>query len=159
MRRVLLAIVSTIAALVLLLGFKSHSTTSSAAVPPAVSSPASGGTGSSAGTGSSTGSGSGSSSSSSTGSKTYTGDAADTRYGPVQVQITVTNGQVTAAQAVAYPENDPRDEQINSYAVPELNQEAAAAKNAQIDTISGATYTSEGYIQSLQSALDKAGLS
>jgi uncharacterized protein with FMN-binding domain len=144
---------------VLLLGFKSHSTASSAAALPAVSSPAAGASGSTSGSGSPSSPSSTSSTSTSTGTKTYTGQAADTRYGPVQVRITVTNGQVSAVQAIEYPENDPRDEQINSYAVPELNQEALAAKNSQIDTISGATYTSEGYINSLQSALDQAGLS
>jgi uncharacterized protein with FMN-binding domain len=54
--------------------------------------------------------------------------------------------------------NDPRDQEINSYAIPQLNSEAVSAGSAQIDTVSGATYTSEGYITSLQSALDKAGL-
>jgi uncharacterized protein with FMN-binding domain len=85
-----------------------------------------------------------------------TGDAADTQYGPVQVKITVTNGKLTSVSAIEYPENDPRDAQINAYAIPALNQEAKAAGSADIDMISGATFTSEGYIQSLQSALDKA---
>ena len=146
MRRVLLAIVSTVAALVLLLGFKTHAVTSAKAATalPATSS----GT-SNSGT---------SSSSSNSGTKPVTGDSADTRYGPVQVKITVTNGKVTAAQAVDYPMNDPRDQEINSYAIPQLNSEAVAASSAQIDTVSGATYTSEGYVTSLQSALDKAGI-
>jgi uncharacterized protein with FMN-binding domain len=65
---------------------------------------------------------------------------------------------VTAAEAVDYPVNDPRDQEINSYAIPQLNSEALAVSSAQIDAISGATYTSEGYITSLQNALDKAGL-
>jgi uncharacterized protein with FMN-binding domain len=76
----------------------------------------------------------------------------------VQVQITVTDGTVTAVQAVDYPQNDPRDQQINSYAIPVLNQEATAARSTSIDMVSGATYTSQGYIQSLQGALDQAGL-
>ena len=87
-----------------------------------------------------------------------TGTAADTIYGPVQVQITVKNGKVTAAQAVQYPQDSPRDQQINSYAIPVLNQEAVSASSASIDAVSGATYTSGGYVTSLQSALDKAGL-
>jgi uncharacterized protein with FMN-binding domain len=74
----------------------------------------------------------------------------------VQVRVTVTNGKVTKAQAVVYPQNNSRDQQINAYAVPTLNQEAVQAGNANIDMVSGATYTSTGYIQSLQSALDKA---
>jgi uncharacterized protein with FMN-binding domain len=79
-------------------------------------------------------------------------------YGPVEVQITVKNGKVTAAQAVQYPQDSPRDQQINSYAIPVLNQEAVSAGSAHIDAVSGATYTSGGYVTSLQSALDKAGL-
>jgi uncharacterized protein with FMN-binding domain len=87
-----------------------------------------------------------------------TGDVAQTNYGPIQVKITVKNGKITAAEATEYPNNDPRDAQINSYAIPALNQEAISASSAQIDTVSGATYTSQGYITSLQSALDKAGV-
>lgn len=150
MRRVLLAIVSTVASLVVLLGFKTHSVTSATSATSGTSGPAT--TTIPSTSGSSSGSGS------STGTKTVTGDAADTRYGPVQVKITVTNGKVSAVQAVDYPTNDPRDQEINSYAIPQLNSEAVAARSAQIDTVSGATYTSEGYITSLQSALDKAGL-
>jgi uncharacterized protein with FMN-binding domain len=91
-------------------------------------------------------------------SKTVTGDAADTRYGPVQVRITVKDGKLTDVAAVEYPNNDPRDQEINSQAIPLLTQEALSAGNSSIDIISGATYTSQGYISSLQSALDKAGL-
>ncbi len=90
------------------------------------------------------------------GDGTFTGDAADTRYGPVQVQITVSGGKITDAQAVQYPQESGRDVRINSTAVPELNQEALQTQSAQIDTVSGATYTSEGYQQSLQSAIDAA---
>jgi uncharacterized protein with FMN-binding domain len=79
-------------------------------------------------------------------------------YGPIQVKITVKNGKVTAAEATEYPNGDPRDAQINAYAIPALNSEAVAAGSAQIDSVSGATYTSQGYISSLQSALGKAGL-
>ena len=67
-------------------------------------------------------------------------------------------GRITAASAVEYPQDTPRDEQINAYAIPQLNSEAVAAGSASIDSVSGATYTSQGYIGSLQSALDKAGL-
>jgi uncharacterized protein with FMN-binding domain len=90
--------------------------------------------------------------------QTYTGDAVDTRWGPVQVQITVTGGKVTAAQAVQYPNGNGRDVEINSYALPVLSQEAVQKQSAQIDTVSGATVTSDGYVQSLQSALDQAHL-
>lgn len=172
MRRVALAIFSTVTGLVMLLNFKTHSSTS-ASVPVAVSGTDSGSGSSGASApaavpsnstpSSSTPAGSapGSSapaSSTASAAKTVTGDSVDTRWGPVQVQITVQNGTLTAVQAVVYPENNPRDEQINSYAIPQLNSEALAAKSAQIDMVSGATYTSEGYLGSLQSALDKAGL-
>jgi uncharacterized protein with FMN-binding domain len=59
---------------------------------------------------------------------------------------------------VEYPTDTPRDYQINSFAIPQLNSEAVAAGSAHIDAVSGATYTSQGYLGSLQSALDKAGL-
>jgi uncharacterized protein with FMN-binding domain len=94
----------------------------------------------------------------SSGTVTVTGTAAQTRYGPVQVALTVANGQLTAVDAVDYPQDRARDVQINSYAIPVLDQEALAAKTSNIDMVSGATYTSAGYISSLQSALNKAGL-
>lgn len=91
-----------------------------------------------------------------TGDGTFTGDAADTRYGPVQVRITIAGGRITAADAIDYPQESGRDVRINTEAVPELNQETLRAQSAQIDAVSGATYTSEGYQQSLQSAIDQA---
>jgi len=87
-----------------------------------------------------------------------TGASVDTRWGLVQVQITVAGGQVTAAQAVRCPQGTPRDQQINSFAIPTLNAEAVTASSATIHMVSGATYTSTGYISSLQSALNKAGI-
>jgi uncharacterized protein with FMN-binding domain len=87
---------------------------------------------------------------------TVTGAAANTIYGPVQVQITVKSGRVTASTAVTYPQGTPRDAQINAFAIPELNREAVSAGSAKIDMVSGATYTSQGYVTSLQSALDQA---
>ncbi|MGW3107321.1 FMN-binding protein, partial [Streptomyces sp. NPDC001100] len=101
---------------------------------------------------------SGSSGSTTTGTKTVTGDTVQTRWGPVQVKITVKNGKITDVTAVQYPSDNPRDQEINSYALPQLKSEALAAQSASIDTVSGATYTSDGYRQSLQSALDSAGL-
>ena len=101
----------------------------------------------------------GTSSTSSGGSGTYTGQSVDTRWGPVQVQITVKNGKITAAQAVVYPQENPRDQEINAFAVPQLNSEAVQAQSGNIDAVSGATVTSDGYIQSLQSAIDQAHLS
>ncbi len=90
--------------------------------------------------------------------KTFTGTAVDTRFGPVQVQITVVGGKVTKSVATQVPWNDPRDQEINSQAVPILNQEAVQSQSADIDMVSGATFTSDGYLQSLQSALDQAKL-
>jgi uncharacterized protein with FMN-binding domain len=149
MRRVLLAFLSTAAALVLVLSFKTHGS-SSLATPPAAVSTA---TPSSTTTATTT-----TTTTTTTATTTVTGDSVETRYGPVQVQIKVTNGKVVSATAVDYPTTDPRDQQINSYAIPALNQEAVNAGSANIDMVSGATFTSTGYIQSLQSALDKAGV-
>ena len=149
MKRALLAFVSTVAALVMLLSFKTHAT-SALTTPPAALKSASGAT-SHAGATSRTG----------TVGKhagTFTGDPADTPFGPVQVRITVAAGRLTGVTAVDYPNGSPRDAEINAYAIPALNSEATAAGNARIDMISGATYTSEGYLTSLQSALNNAGL-
>ncbi|GGY10375.1 FMN-binding protein [Streptomyces djakartensis] len=106
-----------------------------------------------AGGGSSQGAGSGAGSAQ---ARTVTGSVAQTQYGPVQVRITVAGGKITKAEAVQAPKGG-RSDQITSNSVPRLNQAAVAAGNAQIDAVSGATYTSAGYKQSLQSALDQAG--
>jgi uncharacterized protein with FMN-binding domain len=81
-----------------------------------------------------------------------------TGCGPVQVRITLSGGKITAATAVQAPGSTPRSRQITADAVPKLNQEAVTAQSARIDAVSGASYTSQGYTQSLQSALDKAGV-
>ena len=81
-----------------------------------------------------------------------------TRWGPVQVQITVSGGQITEVTAVQYPSGNPRDQEINAYALPVLRESALSAQSADIDLVSGATVTSEGYVGSLQSALDQANL-
>ena len=157
MRRVILAIVTTAVVLVLLLSFKTHTQSAAPGSSPAsaVGSPSPGGPGSAGAQsparstpaeGSPTGSGV---------TRTVTGEAFQTVYGPVQVKITVAGGRITAASAVQYPQETPRDQQINSFAIPQLNAEAVAAGSAKIDSVSGATYTSGGYIGSLQSALDQ----
>ncbi|MGW7681584.1 FMN-binding protein [Kribbella sp. NPDC054772] len=87
---------------------------------------------------------------------TVAGGVVDTQYGPVQVEITVRGGRITKAHTLQHPSGDGQTDQINSNAVPQLNHETLAAQSAQIDTVSGATFTSEGYRQSLQSALDAA---
>lgn len=89
---------------------------------------------------------------------TYTGAAASTRYGDVQVQITVTDGVITAADAIAFPSRDHESQQINAWAVPALNDEVLAAQSASIDMVSHATITSQAYVSSLQDALDQAGI-
>ncbi|MEV6737543.1 FMN-binding protein [Streptomyces sp. NPDC051104] len=156
LRRIVLASAATVSGMVLLLSMKPHSSPGITVAAPAPSSSAgvsSGSSGSGGSTGSS-GSGSTSGSAGSTGTKTVTGEEAQTRYGPVQVRITVKNGKLTDVTAVEYPQDNPRDQEINSYAVPQLNREALAAQSANIDVVSGASYTSQGYQQSLQSALD-----
>ncbi|MFI9587677.1 FMN-binding protein [Streptomyces sp. NPDC052236] len=92
------------------------------------------------------------------GNQTVLGDVADTQYGPVQVQITLSGGKITAAEAVKTPNSDANSRSIAANAVPQLNQAAVAAQSAQLDAVSGASYTSQGYMESLQSALDKAGV-
>lgn len=87
---------------------------------------------------------------------TFTGTAMPTRFGPVQVRIVVSGGRVTSSQAIRYPNTDRKDQQINSRAVPVYNAAAVAAQSADIDSISGATVTWQGYTGSLQSALDQA---
>jgi uncharacterized protein with FMN-binding domain len=157
LRRVILAICATAAALALLLSFKTH-TQSAPGEPPAgaLGTPAPGTGSSAAANGAATAS---SGAGGAGAARTVTGDEVNTIYGPVQVKITVSGGKVTAATAVQYPRGTPLDSQINSYAVPRLNSEAVAAGSANIDSVSGATYTSRGYIGSLQSALDKSGIS
>ncbi|MFC8429124.1 FMN-binding protein [Streptomyces sp. NPDC057253] len=139
LRRIVLASAATVSGMVLLLSLKPHASPQAAlALPaPSGSASASGGTGSAA-----------------AGTKTVDGDTVQTRWGPVQVRITVKDGKLTEVTAITYPSDNPRDQEINSYALPRLRTEALTAQSADIDTVSGATYTSEGYRQSLQSALD-----
>ncbi|MGN6331254.1 MAG: FMN-binding protein [Motilibacteraceae bacterium] len=158
-RRIVLAGAGTATALVLLFGYHTSTQGVGGPHPSVVAAGPVSGTSSSTGSGSSTGGGSASGSSSGTvDSGTYTGGVAQTMWGPVQVRIAVSGGKVTDAQAVVVPSGNMRDVSINRYAVPILNQEAVQASSAQIDAVSGATVTSDGYIASLQSALDAAGL-
>lgn len=154
LRRITMAAASTVTGVVLLLSLKPHtpptvadasSSSSSSSQSPSDSSSSSSSSGSSGG-------------SRTTGTKTVTGDTVQTRWGPVQVRVTVKNGRITDVTAVTYPQDNPKDQEISSYAIPQLRREALAAQSASIDSVSGATYTSDGYKQSLQSALDSAGL-
>lgn len=163
MRRIVTAILSTITAVVLLLGYHTSTNSSAAAASPVVQPPASSDptspSRSSAKSGSSTtGSNPAAKPSPAVAAVAYTGGVASTRWGPVQVQITVQGGKVTRARAVQYPQGTNVDAQINGYALPVLDQEVVQQQSASIDTVSGATVTSDGYLQSLQSAIDQAHL-
>ena len=145
MRRTVIAFASTVSAVVLLFSYRTSTgsevptvaqtgvhvspTTPSAAPPTAGSGTAS--------------------------TATITGSAVSTRFGPVQVQITLSGTTITAATAVEFPSSDNRSAKINARAVPVLQQESVSAQSAKIDAVSGASYTSAGYVQSLQSALDQ----
>ncbi len=161
MRKIVIGIASTVSALVLL--FSYHTSTNSEAAKDATTDTG-GGTGTSGSTTPNSGSAgsasseAGSASTSASSDGTYTGDPVATRYGDVQVQITVAGGKITAAEAIQYPNGDRHDQQINAYAIPILNAEAVDAQSASIDAVSGATVTSDGYISSLQSAIDAANL-
>ena len=158
MKRIASWLLGTVTAVTLLFGY--HTSTSGPATvsDTVVAAPAAPqDTGSS---GSAT-SGSGSTSSGSTSSgaaSTVTGSVASTRWGPVQVSITVTDGKITAVAVPQYPTGNGKDRQINASALPILTKETLSAQSADIDMVSGATVTSEGYVQSLQSALDQVGL-
>src|SRR5262245_18638712 len=151
MRRITLWLLSTVAALVLLFSYRTSlpgrtgSTDTNAA-----------GTGDGA---SGTSTGGGVSGASAGEDSTYDGSVAQTRWGPVQVTITVADGRITGVDVPTYPDGNGRDRQINAYALPILRPATLAAQGANIDAVSGATVTSDGYIQSLQAALDAAHLS
>ena len=158
MRRIALWFLSTAAVVALLFGYDtSTSGPQPAASETVVAAPGSSGTGSS-GTESSDSESSGTGSSGSGTATTVAGSVASTRWGDIQVTITVTDGKITAVDVPEYPTANGKDRQINAYALPILKQETLTAQSADIDMVSGATVTSEGYVESLQSALDQAGL-
>ena len=86
---------------------------------------------------------------------TITGELVQTRFGDVQVQITLKNGKITEVMALQLPTHG-RSGSISQAVAPMLHDEALQAQSAKIDVVSGATYTSDAYAQSLQSALDQA---
>ena len=86
----------------------------------------------------------------------YTGQVVDTRYGTVEIGVTVSGGRITAVSFLALPEDRPRSRSISSQAAPLLRSEALEAQGANVNLLSGATYTSQGFAQSLQSALAQA---
>jgi uncharacterized protein with FMN-binding domain len=163
MKKIVMWLMSTLTVLVLIFGYHTSTSTSSTAAAAggdySVATPFSGSTTSTGAAGSTSAAATGSSSSSSSAaSGTVTGAAADTRWGPVQVQITVADGSITDVSVVQYPTSNGKDQEINARALPILIQETLKAQSASIDMVSGATYTSDGYVSSLQSALDQAGL-
>ena len=160
MRRVILAVAGTIAGLVALLSFKSH-------VPSA---PVAATTGGAGGTSSSSSSSSGGGQTEvvpgafpqgsiaknlPAGETAVNGKVASTSYGPVQIQLIKRASKIVKVAVLVQPTNTLHDVQIGEFAFPKLISETLAAQNGKIDAVSGATYTSAGYIQSLQSALDK----
>jgi uncharacterized protein with FMN-binding domain len=164
MRRVILTIVGTIAGLVALLSFKSHLPTA-----PSAAVSTTGGTGSTAGTGGTSGTPSASSSPATVpgefpmgslagkltaGETAVTGHVATTVYGPVQIQLIMRNSKIVKVAVLQQPMNTTNDIQIGDFAFPKLISETLTAQTAKIDAVSGASYTSVGYIRSLQSALD-----
>jgi uncharacterized protein with FMN-binding domain len=90
-------------------------------------------------------------------SGTFDGDPVVTRLGAVQVRITVAGGRIASAEALQVPNRDRHDVLVNERAVPILNAEAVEAQSAQVELVSGATLTWQGYTQSLQPAIDRAG--
>jgi uncharacterized protein with FMN-binding domain len=167
MRRALLTLGGTAAGLAALLSFKTHSL---AAADPAASAPAT----SAAGTSQPMASGAGSASpaagkatpkasaapkasaSTQAATRTVTGTVASTQYGPMQVQVTLAGTKITKATVLQRTNDGAESDQIDATAIPQLTSETLAAQSARVDAVSGASYTSSGYIQSLQSALDKA---
>lgn len=176
MKKIVYAVLATLTGLVLLFSYRTSleavpaaatgtgtptkSTTGSATGTSTSGSSSTTASGSSGGASGSTASGSGTSSgsTSSSGLKdgSFTGQAVDTRYGAVQVEITVSGGQITDVSVPQYPNTERRDEEINAQAIPILISETKSAQSVQIDMVSGATFTSDGYTQSLQSAIDQA---
>jgi uncharacterized protein with FMN-binding domain len=94
----------------------------------------------------------------STATRTFTGSVDNTSYGPMQVQATVAGKVITKITVLQQTNSGSQSQQIDAMAIPQLTKEALAAQSAKINAVSGASYTSQGYIQSLQSALDQAGI-
>jgi uncharacterized protein with FMN-binding domain len=178
-KRISFWVLSTLSAVVLLVGFDaSQHGGAVTATGPLTSGGTTSGSGSSSGSGQTSGNGSGSggsggngngsgnSSGSGNGSqqgpatttKTVTGAVAQTIWGPVQVQLQVKGSTISQVKILQYPSGNSRDVELAQYALPILMRETTQAQSAQIDMVSGATYTSQGYLQSLQSALDQANL-
>lgn len=156
MTRALVAVFGTVVGVVALLTFKTHPLPPAAAghLPSASVASPSTTTGAPPVPG---GSGRASATHPASATQTIAGRAVDTRYGTVQVQIVVSGRKIQQVSFLQLTANDSHSQELNDSAGPILLQETLTAQSAQIDTVSGATYTSEGYLQSLQSALDQVG--
>jgi uncharacterized protein with FMN-binding domain len=157
MRRALLTLGGTAAGLAALLSFKTHTL---AAADPAPANPPSASATTSPmadGAGSASASPAASKKASAAAARTITGSVAQTAYGPMQVRLTLTGTKITKVTVLQRTNDGVESDQIDKTAIPALTSETLAAQGAHIDAVSGATYTSSGYIKSLQSALDQAG--
>jgi uncharacterized protein with FMN-binding domain len=168
LRRAVLTLGGTIAGIAALLALKFQPAASSLAAgtsaapvttgtPPASTAPAKAGSSGTTSPGSTSKPGAKGSTPSTT-ARTFTGAVDNTAYGPMQVAITVSGGKITKVNVVQQTNTGSESQQIDSGALPKLTSEALAAQSAKIDAVSGASYTSAGYVQSLQSAIDQAGL-
>lgn len=132
---------------------------SATSVPQTTTGSATSGSGSTSGTSSSSSASTSSSSTKTAASSlkdgTYTGSSVQNPYGTVQVQVTISGGKITSVKVPQYPTGHHSDE-INQQAVPTLVNETISAQSSQVDMVSGATFTSQGYTTSLQNALDQA---
>ena len=166
MRRAVIVLGSTAVGLAALLSFKTHSL--AAPQPPASTSAASTGTSPAVASGAAAGSGNTASATptasaaprvsagTQAATRTVTGTVANTQYGPMQVQLTLAGTKITKVTVLQRTDDGAESDQIDANAIPRLTSETLAAQSAHIDAVSGASYTSSGYIQSLQSALDQA---
>ncbi|HEV7752015.1 MAG TPA: FMN-binding protein [Baekduia sp.] len=159
MNRAPIVLSATVAGLAVTLGFHAHAPAVTPAATAAQASPSSSsGATSSASTPAAAASSSAKASASAS-TTTVTSDVVPNQYGNVQLRATVSNGKITKIEALQIPQNDRKSAEINAYAEPVLQASALQAQSANIDTVSGATFTSNGYKTALQSVLDKAGLS
>jgi uncharacterized protein with FMN-binding domain len=168
MRRLLLALASTAAGLAAVLSFKTHSSAaaSNVAAPAtgaqsgtstSTSAPVTSGSATAAPKGGTGGTGNtGGTGSTAAGTRTITGAVNNTQYGPMQVEVMLQGRKITDVKVLQQTNAGTESQQIDANAIPQLTRETLAAQSARIDAVSGASYTSAGYIKSLQSALDKA---
>ncbi|WP_238008527.1 FMN-binding protein [Dactylosporangium sp. AC04546] len=150
MRRITLWLVSTVAVVVLLFSYRTSTMGAAAPNAPGVVGAAPGLVSSGPAAGSSVGP------SAPSGATVVNGTVVRTRWGPVQVQVTISGRKITDVVALQVPSGNRRDREINDYAVPLLHDAVLQAQSADIDSVSGATVTSDGYRRSLQAALDAA---